>query len=394
MNVATFAELLSPIGQQALLTAVEFEPTLAKYPACFDRLRKTVSADLARAALDTVLLRQKAVKKFPHAHKLYFTREAYEMSSGAGIARYRAARFASFNTVADLCCGIGGDAMGLAATVHSVIAVDYDPLRVMMTQANLAAMGLQATCIVGDVLTLPLPNVGAAFADPSRRNGERRTLSVADYQPALAALMRRWPTGFPLAVKIAPGVPRDDLVSLDAEVEFISVDGELKECVLWFGPLATAKVRATVLPTGATLTGDPQQRAELGEVQAIVYDPDPSISRSGLVGTLASQLDAIQFDPNIAFLTSDTLQESPFATAYRVVEVLPFHEKKLGMWLRANQIGRVTIVKRGSSADVNELMTKWNLRGDVHRDILLTRVASKAVAIVAKRIADRCDLDL
>ena len=394
MNVATFAELLSPIGQQALLTAVEFEPTLAKYPACFDRLRKTVSADLARAALDTVLLRQKAVKKFPQAHKLYFTREAYEMSSGAGIARYRAARFASFNTVADLCCGIGGDAIGFAATVPSVVAVDHDPLRVMMTQANLAAIGLQATCIVGDVLTLPLPNVEAAFADPSRRNGERRTLSVNDYEPALAALMRRWPTGFPLAVKIAPGVPRDDLVSLDAEVEFISVDGELKECVLWFGPLATAKVRATVLPTGATLTGDPQQRAELGEVQAIVYDPDPAITRSGLVGTLASQLDAIQFDPNIAFLTSDTVQTTPFATAYRVVEVLPFHEKKLGMWLRANQIGRVTIVKRGSAADVNELMTKWKLRGDVHRDILLTRVAGKAVAIVAKRIADRCDLDL
>ena len=52
------------------------------------------------------------------------------------------------------------------------------------------AMDLRATCVVGDVLTLPLPNVEAAFADPSRRNGERRTLSVNEYEPALAALMQ------------------------------------------------------------------------------------------------------------------------------------------------------------------------------------------------------------
>ena len=341
---------------------------------------------MARAALDTVLLRQKAVKKFTHADKLYFTREAYEMSSGEVIAGYRARRFAAYNAVADLCCGIGGDAMGLATKVKSVVAVDRDPLRVMMTQANLTAMGLYADCLVGDVLTMLLPSVQAAFADPSRRSGERRTLSVADYEPSLAALLRRWPVGFPIAVKIAPGVPRDDIATLDAEAEFISVDGELKECVLWFGPLATAKVRATVLPTGATLTGDMQHHADIGDVRAVVYDPDPSISRSGLVGTLAAQLNATQFDPNIAFLTADALHMTPFATAYQVVEVMPFHERKVGIWLRANQVGRATIVKRGSVADVNELMAKWKLRGDEHRDILLTQVAGRAVAIVCQRI--------
>ena len=48
-----------------------------------------------------------------------------------------------------------------------------------------------------------------------------------------------------LAAKIAPGVAWSDLTRWDAEVEFISVEGELKECVLWFGPLRTAAFRAS-----------------------------------------------------------------------------------------------------------------------------------------------------
>ena len=97
------------------------------------------------------------------------------------------------------------------------------------------------------------------------------------------------------------------------------------------------------------------------------------MTRAGLVGELGRRLAARQIDPRIAFLTSDTLTPTPFASAYRVEEVLPFQAKRVGEWLKARGVGRVTVVKRGSPVDADELMSKWKLRGDGHRAVILTR---------------------
>lgn len=384
MILTTFERLLTPDGQAALAAAFELRPTEASYPACADRLARTFPVDLSRASLDIVLLREKARPKFARAAEMYFTREALEMASGEVIAQHRATRFAAFPTVADLCCGIGGDALGLSAAGRRVVAIDNDALRLRMAEANLAVHGFSGQFACADVLSADLPTFGAAFADPGRRPGGKRTLSTDHYEPPVSALVSRFGAGFPLGVKIAPGVPRDELPRFDAEAEFLTVHGELKECVLWFGPLRTATVRATVLPGGHTITGNPGP-AEVGSVGEFVYDPSPAVSRSGLVSVLADTLDARQLDPDIAFLTADTLTPTPFATPYRVEDVLPFHVKRLAAWLRERQIGRVTVLKRGSTVDSDELTAKLKLRGDGHRELILTRFAGKSVVLIGSR---------
>src|SRR5437868_3606776 len=80
----------------------------------------------------------------------------------------------------------------------------------------------------------------AAFGDPDRRAGGKRHLRPGEYSPPLDTLRARFAADFPLGVKVAPGVSWDDLRPLDAEAEFVSVGGELKECCLWFGPLRGA----------------------------------------------------------------------------------------------------------------------------------------------------------
>ncbi len=386
MDVATFEQLLGPVGRSALAAATDLRPTVAKYPACFDRLCKHFSPDLARAALDTVLLRERASGKFSRAGAMFFTREALEMASAEPVARHRAGRFATFDTVADLCCGIGGDAVGLASAGLAVVAVDRDPLRVRMAEANLAAYELSGRFVCADVRSADLAGYAAAFADPGRRPGGRRTLSLNESEPPLAELVGRFPDGFPLGVKVAPGLPKEELTDFDASPEFVSVSGELKECVLWFGPLRSADVRATVLPGPHTLAGDPDVQAELGPVRTYLYDPDPAVTRAGLVGTLGRLLSAHQIDPRIAFLSSEELVPTPFASAYRLEEVLPFHARRVGEWLRARGIGRVTVVKRGSAADADELVSRWRLRGDGHRAVILTRADGRWVALIGERL--------
>ena len=386
MDVATFDLLLGPTGRAALDAATELAPTEAKYPASFDRLRKHFPDALTRAALDTVMLRPKARAKFARADAMFFTREALEMATGEAVSRYRAGRFADFPVVADLCCGVGGDAIELAAAGRSVVAVDRDPLMLRMTDANLAAYGLSARFVAGDVLAAELPTVDAAFADPGRRPGGRRTLSVHDSEPPVPAVVARFSAGSALAVKVAPGVPRHELATFDADPDYVSHQGELKECVLWFGPLRTGQVWATVLPGPHVLSGSPDVIADVGPVGAYLYDPDPAVTRSGLVGTLSGQLGTRGIDYGIAFLTSDSLIPSPFASAYRVEEVIPFSTKRVGEFLKARGVGRVTIVKRGSDADADELVRKWKLRGDGHRQVILTRVAGRPAAVIAERV--------
>ncbi|VTR93857.1 methyltransferase : Uncharacterized protein OS=Streptomyces cattleya (strain ATCC 35852 / DSM 46488 / JCM 4925 / NBRC 14057 / NRRL 8057) GN=SCAT_3647 PE=4 SV=1: Methyltransf_15 [Gemmata massiliana] len=388
MDLEVFRQLLTPMGQGALRRAVGLQPTEATFLVNSAALRKHHSPELAKIALETALLRLKARDKFTDADRMYFTREALEQSTSDIVARHRAARFAGFGCVADLCCGIGGDALAFASAGLIVEAVDLDPLRITMTEANAAAAGVsdRVRGIVGDALTVPL-EAKAAFADPNRRSDNRRFLSPEDYTPSLSAIRARFPSNFPLAVKIAPGVAKSDLPP-DAEAEFVSLHGELKECVLWFGPLRGATRRATLLPSGETLAADaPSDSLPLAEqVGAVIYDPDPAVTRAGLVHELATRINAEPIDFEVQLLTSEQHTVTPFATAFGVEHSAPFHPKHLRDYLREHQIGRVTLIKRGSPADADDVLKKLKLDGPNHRTLLLTRVAGAHTAIVCERL--------
>jgi hypothetical protein len=389
MDLATFRQLLTPAGCAALSSAVALAPTEAGFLACFERLRKAYPDELAKAALDVVLLRVRARDKFEHADQMFFTREALEQSSGDATARHRAARFAPFGVVADLCAGIGGDALSLAAAGLMVHGVECDPLRAAMLVANADALGLAARVRVheGDALSVALPGVRAAFADPTRRMEGRRYLDPEDYTPPLSAIRGRFPADSPLAVKVAPGVAHADLAGLEAEIEFVSVAGELKECVLWFGPLRTAARRATVLPSGLTQFADhPPPLPPVAPVGAFVYDPNPAVVRAGLAGLVAAELGLSPIDPTVAVLTGDTEVCSPLARGYRVALAERVDATRLRAYFRDRDVGRVTVIKRGSSIDADELQRKLRLSGKGHRVVLLTRANGVQTMIVGEKL--------
>ena len=118
MDLADFNDTLTPAGQAALAAATALSPTEETFLTHLTRLQKTWPAPLAKAALETAILRGKARAKFSRAAAMYFTREALEQASGERISRYRAARYAGLGRVADLGCGIGGDSVGLARSLY------------------------------------------------------------------------------------------------------------------------------------------------------------------------------------------------------------------------------------------------------------------------------------
>ena len=391
MNIPTFDWLLSPPGQAALATLVPDDLRDTARLATLTRLRRDLSSEQAAAAYEMAVLRVRAAAKFSRASAMYFTREALEQSSGELITTYRCARFSGYNTIGDLCCGVGGDTVGLARYT-SVTAVDHDELRLLMAAQNARAYGIVTKVAFSniDLERNEPPGADGLFFDPARRTGGRRVFSLADYVPAMSHL-ERWLRHTPaIGVKIAPGARDEELQTLPPhEVEFISIEGELKQAVLWFGPLAGAERRATLLSRSGgathTLHGAGGGIGPLADVPgAFLYEPDPAIIRAHLVVAVGAHLGAVQLDPMIAYLTSDARVATPFARCWRVLEWLPFNLKKLRARLSSLDAGAVTVKKRGSPLDTDALAKQLSGHGAHPLVVTLTKLRGQPVALICE----------
>lgn len=385
MDLSGFKQLLSDEGQAVLRRVAELGPSAATLLRDQERLAREFRADLARWALHMGLLRVAARKKFRHADLMYFTREALEQATGDLVAEHRARRFLGFDTIGDLCCGIGGDTIALAQH-GTVYAVDIDPLRLAMARANAQAVQCPKPVhvIEADVTSWTQTNLRAVFIDPDRRRSlGRRHVRLEDYSPPISVVCARCSQLDAWAVKVAPAVPWHDLESLAAEVEFISVGGELKEGVLWFGAFRGVRRRATVLPSGTTLAADEPAERSIGPIRSWIHDPDPAVTRAGLVTNLGHLLHAHLIDAQTAFLTGDEPSGNALARSYRVEAVLPFKAQMLRDYLRSRRVGRVTWLKRGHAADVGALTRQMKLNGEEHRIVLLMRIGKEPMAVVA-----------
>ncbi|MDQ3328057.1 MAG: class I SAM-dependent methyltransferase [Chloroflexota bacterium] len=364
-------ELLQTVAREALSTATEL--------ALNNRLRRAYSVPMVAAALELTHLRARARAKFDRANQMYFTREGLEQASGQHISAHRARRYASYGFVADLCCGIGGDLVALAPG-REALAVDRDPRHLQMAALNAAVYGATAVRTrCEDVRVSDLGGVEAVFVDPARRHGGKRALRESE--PPLAwclGLAERIPA---VGIKAAPGLPRE-CAPPDWELEFVSVRGDLKEAALWSPPLATVQRRATLLPGGDTLVSNPGPMVACLAPGAYLLDPDPAVTRAGLVEELARALGAWKLDPEIAFLSLDAPVPTPFARLLRIEASLPWNLKRLREVLRRLDVGAVDVRKRGSAVDVEELRRRLKLTGNRRVTVALTRVNGKPWAFV------------
>jgi SAM-dependent methyltransferase len=357
-----------------------------------------IPADLAAAALTQVALRRRAVSKFgADAGRMFFTRAGLEQATRAEVATRRAARLATAikagaadpPTVADLGCGVGADTIAFARAGLRVLAVDADPLATAVTAANAAALGLadRVTVSTMDARDVALDGVDAVFCDPARRTTTgRRVFDPSAYSPPwdfVAGLAATVPY---TVLKLAPGIDHA-LVPPRAEAEWVSVGGDVVEAAFWCGPLAEVPRRATVLlgDSHAEVTGTGTAKAPVGPVRKYLYDPDGAVVRAHLVAEFAATVDGTLADPTIAYVYADSPWLTPYAKCLEVLEVLPFSLKRLRAALRARDAGRLTIAKRGSAVDVEQLRRDLKPTGDTEVTVVLTRVAGAPHALICAR---------
>jgi len=396
--VTRLAALRTPRGQELLARIAQADVTPDNALRLGTQLRAEYPAALVRDALAQHELRDRARPKFSRAQDMFFTRAGLEQASSEPVARHRARRYAGGGLIADLCCGIGGDLIALA-DAGPVLAVDRDPLHVAMARANAQACGVagHVTLVTADVREADLAGVRAAFVDPARRTGRRR-LRAGDSEPPLDWCLSLAGRVGRVGIKAAPGLPRE-VVPPGWELEFIAVGRELKEAVLWSPAQATAARRATILPAGHTLARphgqdpapDPAS-AEAGPAQAVpvrppgefLLDPNPAVTRAGLVQDLARLTGTWKIDDQIAFLSAGTAIHTPFARTLRVIDSAPWDQKRLPARLRALDVGAVDIRRRGLAGDVDRLHRQLKLSGSRRVTLVMTRVANRPWALVCQ----------
>ncbi|MEU8173069.1 class I SAM-dependent methyltransferase [Microbispora hainanensis] len=396
MDLDAFRTLLTPAGRGALDEAVKILADGADPVAAASAMRRHHPAGLTAAALTQASLRRRAEAKFgPDAAVMYFTPHGLEQATRPEVAAHRAARIRAARiwadggpegggpAVLDVCSGIGGDLLALARAGCPVHAVDLDPLTVEIARANAAALGLSALVDVrtGDAALADPGPYGLLFADPARRGARGRTFDPMAYSPTWPVVLDLVARAPAACLKVAPGIPYE-FIPEGAEAEWVSYRGEVKEAAIWTG-LWPGGRRATLLPSGATLTASGAE-AETGPVGRYLYEPDGAAVRAHLVAEVAALVSGRLLDPRIAYITSDRLVRTEWASCYEVTEVMPFSLKRLRAALRERGVGVVTIKKRGSAVDVERLRKDLRLSGDDSCVIVLTRIEERPFALLCR----------
>ncbi len=393
------------------------------------RLREAgTPPETVAAALTQSRLRAAARSKVGgFADLMLFTAEGLEQATRLPVAARHADRFrrAGATRVVDLGCGIGVDAMAVAGMEMAVDAVELDPATAAVATVNLrhfprAAVHLADVADFPDRLPVARPGspggVDAAWADPARRRDGRRLHEPEQWSPPLSWALALPGTGVASAgVKVAPGVEHD-LVAPGGPAQgwtaaWTSVDGDVVEAVLWWGAAAQPGSRrtATVLrtvhdppvapgpagPSGAgpeaaqvrevgTLSDAGLGHPPVGPVGAYLHEPDGAVIRAGLVAHVVEQVGGRLLDPMIAYVTTDEPVVSPFARSYAVEAVLPWGLKRLRSYLRGRGVGRVTVKRRGSPVDPEELRRALRLDGDGEATVVLTRRGDERLVLVCQ----------
>ncbi len=395
------APLLNPAGWELLASLGPYrEDDAFRLNAS---LRKAGhSPELVSAVLTQARLRAKAEAKFGEfARQMIFTQAGLEQATRLAVAARHAQRFlaAGISHVADLGSGLGADSMALASLDIRVTAVEMDEATAACAMMNLIPFP-HATVVHADATTVSLEGIGGVWLDPARRttstSGTKRLWDPEAFSPPLSFAESLAGSGLAVGVKMGPGMPHDSVPG-GCEAQWVSVGGDVTEVALWFNAVRRPGIRRAALVLGpggaAELTsaedfgGGPA--APVGPIEGYLYEPDGAVIRAGLVADVALQLGGHLVDEHIAYICAPELRDTPFARAYRVLEVMPYNVKALKAWVRDRGIGILDIKKRGTSVTPEELRKQLlpggkaagKAQGKKTATLVLTRIGEERVAI-------------
>jgi hypothetical protein len=382
---AKLAFLLEP-GTLQLLASLCLDPRDDLALSADARL-KALPGPARIALLEQRKLRHKARRKNPLALDMLFTPLGLEQLTHAELARHKAGRLPEgISSLADLCCGMGGDSMAVPDRIR-VVGVDLSRAALLAYRHNVS-LRRKAGAALADVARSPV-RADAAYLDPARRMaGQGDHWDEDDLSPGWSVMESLLARYGDMALKLGPGSSPPSFLE-EHEWEYLGLRDECLELTVWSGSLGRpGLVKATELPEGA---GVEAWRSDLpdsfGRVEAPgawLFEPVKCVVRAHLFGVLAARHNLWQIDPRIAYLSGNGPVASPLLKPYRILRELPFDKKAIREFLRAEEVGRLEIKKRGVALVPEEFRAGLKLAGPNEGTLIFTKAMDRKVAYWAR----------
>ena len=361
-------------------------------------LRKNLSVKQAQLVIGLAELRIRARNKFEKADQMFFDRPSLEMATNDVIGSFKAQRFKKFNSIRDICCGIGGDLIAMTKLSDDCRGIDSNPTAVAYANANLIAHDLPPVAEIASFATDMAADFDALHIDPERRSNQQRSTFGDHFSPPLTKIFSI-ANSIATAIKIAPatdisqsaGVPCEEL-----EQMWIGHRRECKQQVIWTGELAKyAGHRVAVsLDSHAENEFACPQSELAGQIPSVsnqphrfLYVPHNCVLAAKLQDALATKFSMDKLDHDIDYFTCDQSIEHGLLSKFEVLEKLPASVDKVKSAIQKYNFSELEIKKRGIPESFVKNF-KFKLDNSTHNrgTLFLTKVAGKMIAIIGRRI--------
>ncbi|MEZ6092867.1 MAG: hypothetical protein R3C03_01320 [Pirellulaceae bacterium] len=357
------------------------------------RLRKTYSPQQAAMIIELVQLQNKAKVKFSLADQMLLTRVGYEQATSERLAKYKASCFPTAGVIADICTGIGGDAIALAQGRH-LIGIESQQNLTAFARHNLRVYQRSEFDIRNEMFSPgAVDSAEMIHIDPDRRS-VGRTIRPEDFSPSLSEVIKSLGSRV-AAIKLAPasGVPHD--LRKIAHREWLGESREAKQQVLWFNHDQKANdfSTATVVRRDGSFESLTFANDETfgtvsiaKEIGSFILEPHAALLAGKLNRAAARWFRLNRVGPGVAYLTGDELCETSLMSQFAVVEVVPLHLERVADTIKKRKFGKIEWKKRAVEQQTFEQLAKIKGKGDEPITAIVTPTAAQAVVVFCRRI--------
>lgn len=361
-----------------------------------DEVRRAVAAARGRDPLEVALDRTvpharlvatqvkylaRAAQKLPSyaAAQCILPPLAFEQASSEACAAHK---LLEGDTVLDLTCGLGADALFLSRRFRRVVTLERNEMLARVAAENFSRMGVTNVDVVNASAEEYLRRDGLRFdwiyADPDRRSDKgRKLVRLEDCSPDIVALKPRLKqVSGRLCVKNSPLFDVGEALRLfpDSRVEVLSLGDECKEVVVYddgTGPLVTA----TALGRGSFSAAPGETAPPPGRFDPERYGylviPDVSLQKARLARIhLAGKAD-IWSDNGYGFAVEEP--EGVLGRTFAVESIEPYDPKRLKRELKGRE---AEVLKRDFPLAAEELMRRLGLHAGAGLRLTFTKIGN------------------
>jgi hypothetical protein len=332
-------------------------------------------------------IKQKIDAKFPSKKGLLCDHFALAQASREPLAKYKASKIQEAERVADLGCGMGGDSLYLPNNCD-VLGVDRDLRRCFMFLHNLHKQSHQVQAICMDLTHWRGANWGTILLDPARKKNRTAKAVLEEMEPSWALMQQMISKNPHALIKLSPMIDHHHL-PIAGDIEFLGDAKECSEMLLLTGKYQSGRaiVRCVLAEQGVYLEEQKSILQSLHpaqkELSQYLVEPHPVVIRSGLYKKLALEHNMHQFNPDIPYLSTSHKLLGEWWDLYQIMDVFPYKVKKVQQILNENDVGRLTIKKRGVAVLPEVEHKKFKLRGSKEWMLILFPQGKSIMAALA-----------